>query len=246
MSDTTTPTARLRFAPSGYLEQKPAPRQAWGQVSPDQPEGLAFARAAVPPGFLVIQNYLDPGTCDRIVAECAQLPGVASTVADGKGDDYRDQVRRSDYIQPGSVTGVDVMALMKDVVANTVGPLLRVEPEWYEQPEILRYPQGGEFLPHADADVFDPATQKWDRRENRDISLLLYLNDGFQGGEIQFPNFGLSLPPRRGMLVAFPSDGRYAHAARPVGMGQKYVVVTWLAAKGSPRVGKDRAGVIRL
>ena len=200
----------------------------------------------MPPGFLIIQNYLDPALCDRIVAECATLPGVASTVGEGKGTEYRDTVRKSECLSPQSVRSADIIGLMGEAVRETVAPLLRVEPEWFEYPEILRYPQGGEFLPHSDADVFDSPTQSWTRCENRDISLLLYLNDGYRGGEIQFPNFGLSLPPKRGMLIAFPSDCRYAHAARPIISGVKYAVVTWIAAKGSTRVGPPRAGTVKV
>jgi hypothetical protein len=42
------------------------------------------------------------------------------------------------------------------------------------------------------------------------------------------------------MLVAFPSDHRFAHAALPVTGGRRYVIVTWAAVLGSPRVHERR------
>ncbi|RFB05335.1 prolyl hydroxylase family protein [Parvularcula marina] len=237
---------RLSFSETGYLTQKPALQTAWAEVAGEQPEGIAYQRGAVPPGFVIIQNFLPAGLCDQIVAECAQKEGTSSTVGEGAGHkDYRDDVRRSDYIDPADIS-LDITGIVGQSVMETVAPLMAVMPEWFEKPEILRYPVGGEFLPHADADVFDAEARRWNRVENRDVSLLIYLNEGYQGGEIQFPNFGLSLPPRRGMLIAFPSDGRYAHAARPVTMGTKYALVSWIAGQGSPRVGPPRPGVVKL
>lgn len=246
MSRAGDPLAGLSFAPSGYLAEKPAPREAWASFCPDQPEGVAFTRYAFPPGFLVINHLLNDAVCDAIVAECEQQQGVASTVSTGDGAaGYRESERRSDYINPKSLS-MDIGGLVAHAIREMVAPFARIEPEWAEAPEILRYPVGGEFLPHADADVFDPQKKVWNRTENRDYSLLIYLNEGFEGGEIQFPNFGLSLAPRRGLLVGFPSDGRYVHAARPVTRGVKYALVTWLATKGSPRTGPMRAGRIQL
>ncbi|MEM9233863.1 MAG: 2OG-Fe(II) oxygenase [Pseudomonadota bacterium] len=244
MSAGDNPMAGLNFTSGGYLDQRPAPRESWAQLCPDKPEGIAFMRYAFPPGFLVIQNLLNEAACNHIVAECDQQKGVASTVATGEGNaDYRQNERRSDYINPRDLS-TDIRGLVAHAIQTMIAPLARIEPEWCEAPEILRYPVGGEFLPHADADVFDPEKRTWTRTENRDLSLLIYLNEGFEGGEIQFPNFGLSLPPRRGLLVAFPSDGRYVHAARPVTRGVKYALVTWIAAKGSERVGPPRADAI--
>ena len=70
---------------------------------------------------------------------------------------------------------------------------------------------------------------------DRDYSILLYLNEGYIGGEIDFPNFGLKFQPKKGLLLAFPSDARYVHAARPVTAGTRYALVSWAAAKGTIR-----------
>ena len=71
---------------------------------------------------------------------------------------------------------------------------------------------------------------------DRDVSVLVYLDNDYTGGELVFPNFGLRLEPRAGMLVAFPSDHRYCHSARPVTSGMRHVIVSWAAAWGTTRV----------
>ena len=110
------------------------------------------------------------------------------------------------------------------------------ELEWFEWPDVLEYGPGGRYDLHADADLRDPATGAWRRVVDRDYSMLIYLNDEFTGGAIEFPRLDYRLQPRRGMLVAFPSDHRYVHAALPVESGMRYVIVSWAAAVGSPRV----------
>ncbi len=115
----------------------------------------------------------------------------------------------------------------------------------FEWPDILHYGPGGRYDLHADAETRDPQTGEWVRVLERDYSLLIYLNDEFTGGAIEFPNFGYRVQPRRGMLVAFPSDHRYAHAALPVESGTRFVIVSWAAAVGSPRLHDGvRVGVV--
>ena len=77
---------------------------------------------------------------------------------------------------------------------------------------------GQEYKAHADGGT---ATK-------RSISPILYLNDDYEGGELEFVNFGLKLKPKPGMLVLFPSNYPYRHIAHPVTDGTKYAIVTWL------------------
>jgi hypothetical protein len=61
----------------------------------------------------------------------------------------------------------------------------------------------------------------------RSMSALLYLNDVAEGGETYFDKFDLSITPKSGRLVLFPSNYPYSHVAKPVILGKKYVAVAW-------------------
>lgn len=76
---------------------------------------------------------------------------------------------------------------------------------------------------------------------DRDISLLLCLNDEYEGGELHFKRLSWTLRPRAGMLVRFPSDVRYEHMAKLVTKGYRYTIVSWAAATGVERVQPERA-----
>lgn len=89
---------------------------------------------------------------------------------------------------------------------------------FHEDYQMLRYRAGQEYKAHADGgtDI------------GRAISAILYLNNDYDGGEIEFPNFGIKIKPEPGMLVLFPSTYPYAHIAHPVSNGTKYAIVTWI------------------
>ena len=71
-------------------------------------------------------------------------------------------------------------------------------------------------------------------RHNRDVSVLLYLNDKFSGGNLHFPTQNVEIRPEPGLFVAFPSS--YLHAALPVDSGERLVIVSWSAAIGTSRI----------
>lgn len=83
---------------------------------------------------------------------------------------------------------------------------------------LLKYSGGQEYKCH-----FDGPTGR-----GRHLSVLLYLNDNFEGGELEFPFHKVKIKPQAGMLLLFPSNYAYAHIAHPVTQGTKYAIVTWL------------------
>jgi hypothetical protein len=83
---------------------------------------------------------------------------------------------------------------------------------------ILKYQTGQEYKAH-----FDGTTQS-----HRAISPILYLNDNYTGGELEFVFHNITIKPSSGMLVVFPSNYAYSHIAHPVKTGTKYAIVTWI------------------
>ena len=55
---------------------------------------------------------------------------------------------------------------------------------------------------------------------------LFYLNDDYEGGEIEFPRLdGYVHKPKVGDIAIFPSNYIYEHASLPIKSGIKYCVV---------------------
>ena len=151
---------------------------------------------------------------------------------------------------PGRVThGVSLQAMHPEVLNLVAEAYIQVaEPEmhghieWFVYPSVLRYSAGGLYKTHADSEMFDPVTGLWTRVIDRDVSLLIYLNNDFTGGNITFPKFNFTYRPEVGDLLIFPSDHRYMHRAEVVYSGFRYAVVSWAHQQGKVRVQAELPG----
>jgi hypothetical protein len=61
------------------------------------------------------------------------------------------------------------------------------------------------------------------------VSLVIYINDDYQGGEIEFRDFfpGRKVKAESGSLLIFPSGLNYIHKVNPVTSGVKYALVSF-------------------
>ena len=55
------------------------------------------------------------------------------------------------------------------------------------------------------------------------LSVVLYLNENYEGGELYFKNQNVKIKPESGSLIAFPSIDPYFHESLPVTFGIKYI-----------------------
>jgi len=60
---------------------------------------------------------------------------------------------------------------------------------------------------------------------NKDLafSLVAYVNDDYEGGEISFPNHNVTIKPKAGSLIMFPSQEPYIHEVKPIVSGTRYM-----------------------
>ena len=60
---------------------------------------------------------------------------------------------------------------------------------------------------------------------NKDLafSLVAYINDDYEGGEISFPNHNVTIKPKAGSLIMFPSQEPYIHQVKPIVSGTRYM-----------------------
>jgi prolyl 4-hydroxylase len=111
------------------------------------------------------------------------------------------------------------------------------EKNFYEDLQVVNYPNGGFFVPHYDPCDGD---KKFCARMNgingpRLFTFLIYLNDDFEGGETEFPLINKKVIPKKGKAVLFYSvgnDGRIIkqslHAGKPVISGTKWIANKWV------------------
>jgi predicted 2-oxoglutarate/Fe(II)-dependent dioxygenase YbiX len=225
------------------LAQSSVDRDIFGRyVQEPPPELLALPRRLPgPPGVLIIENYLAPEQCQAWRNYADGKLGSRLGVVDFQKSNAR---RTATMDSPGRVTEKvplddifpEVRSAFLQLYQSVLAEHYRVEFEWFERPQMLRYSPGGVYKRHADGDHWLKDEKKWVRSHDRDYSVLLYLNDDFEGGSLHFPRLDFRFKPRTGMLVAFPSNYRYEHAAEETTSGQRYALVSWAAILGSQRV----------
>ena len=96
--------------------------------------------------------------------------------------------------------------------------------------QILRYRPGQEFKPHRDCTE--------DRDNQRILTMLVYLNDGYTGGETLFLKSGLKVRGETGDGLLFRNaapdgtpDMDSLHAGLPVLSGEKLIASRWIRQK---------------
>ena len=79
---------------------------------------------------------------------------------------------------------------------------------------IKKWNQGQSMGPHLDGQ---------DGNKDLAFSLVTYINDDYEGGEIHFPNQNITLKPAAGSLIMFPSQEPYIHEVKPIISGTRYM-----------------------
>lgn len=84
--------------------------------------------------------------------------------------------------------------------------------------KILKYSKNSKFDNHMD-----------DGGGNfRRVSTVFYLNSEFKGGEVVFPRFEISIKPKEGDMLIFPSAFSYNHYVTEITEGERYCVASWI------------------
>mmetsp|Transcript_31478 Transcript_31478/g.82234 ORF Transcript_31478/g.82234 Transcript_31478/m.82234 type:complete len:297 (-) Transcript_31478:224-1114(-) len=121
-----------------------------------------------------------------------------------------------------------VLAAVRRRIAN----LTLVPERNAEHLQVLKYETGQFYKVHHDQN--SPTTSAWGPRM---YTFFMYLNDAPEGGETHFPQLNISVKPKRGRALLWPSvlnsdpnerDFRTEHEAIAVRSGQKFAANYWL------------------
>jgi prolyl 4-hydroxylase len=197
---------RMSLTPDGDPAQEPV-----GEMLSESPRILRF------PGLFTAEE------CDYLCKAANPLFEPAHTVEEHTGRTLRNPIRTSDTaVFPWVGENPVIHALNRRLAAASGTDVQRGEPL-----QILRYQPGQEYKQHTDA---IPGL------ENQRIkTMLVYLNDDFEGGETTFPKLDLAIRPARGEGLLFTNvnaDGKpdpaVLHAGLPVKIGVKFLASRWI------------------
>lgn len=206
--------------------------------------GSRETRRHAPYGIFVFENYIKPEVCEELVNFAEKQQGTPLLVID-KEKSTEDNIVKVKHEQRVSERvdmdhyHASINQIVKSAFTDLTKKCLQRELDWFETPQVLRYRKGGTYKVHADSENMDINTRLWKKVMDRDISMLIYLNKEYKGGTLYFDKFNYRLQPKPGMVVLFPSDNRYMHAAEEVTDGVRYVIVSWASAKGVKKISSN-------
>jgi len=167
-----------------------------------------------------------PAECAWLAAAAAPMLEPAVVVDPASGRQVRDKVRVCDSVGfTWPLENPAVHALNRRIAAAS-----GTAPEQGEPLQVLRYRPGGEYRPHFDSipGFANPRT----------MTMLVWLNEDYEGGETHFPTPALKLKGRVGDAILFRNagpDGRRdpasGHAGLPVTAGEKLIASRWIRAR---------------
>jgi hypothetical protein len=116
--------------------------------------------------------------------------------------------------------------------------------ELYDEPITLDkkflyvvHPTGTYIDPHTDIldihdndyehESLDEQAKRWPYLWSGHCSILVYLNDEYEGGELYFPDLDFGIRPKKGMMITFPGNLYYTHGVAPVTSGTRYTLSQW-------------------
>jgi prolyl 4-hydroxylase len=189
----------------------------------DPVEITAGRMLSTSPHVEVFPTLLTPAEC-RFLAKAAEpLMQAALTVNPQTGQQLRNPIRTSDAAGfPLALENPAIHAINRRLAAVSKTPVSHGEPL-----QVLRYRPGQQYRAHSDA---LPGVDN-----QRVVTVLVYLNDGYSGGETHFLANKLSFKGGLGDALLFRNvkpDGRAdeqsAHAGLPVKKGVKLIASRWI------------------
>lgn len=139
---------------------------------------------------------------------------------------------RTNRFAPFSFAHQDVIS---EVFRTRIALALGAPQQCLEVSQVLHYEVGQEFVLHCDFLNPQALGEEIARNGQRIVTVLVYLNEDFEGGATSFPRLGLEHRGATGDALMFRNvdrsgqpDPRTQHAGRAPTSGQKWVFSQWV------------------
>jgi len=180
-----------------------------------------------------------PLVLEAVINLAAPLVQRSKIIDARTGEARADPMRNSSHVTLGPRQHDHVLEALERCISSVSGlPVLNGE-----FLQILRYRLGEEFRPHVDYfnESAAAAYQSLADGGQRAQTVLMYLNDDYQGGSTRFPVLRIEIKGRRGDMLHFHNlkqDGQghkdSLHAGIPVAAGEKWLLSQWIRSETYP------------
>ncbi len=203
-----------------YVDQN-GPHAEWKY---DKRESLGLSKTNVQNGWddcYLVKDALSAGFCDRIIAEYAkpETEKMPPIIGDGEKATVDLDIRNVQRVPMALYGGIG--ATLTAIGLNVNQQVWQYSITHSNQSEFLMYDVNGKYETHVD-------TFHMRSDQTRKLTVLVFLNDDFEGGKFYIQNSHQRFYPQQtpGTALVFPSF--MPHGVEPVTKGIRYSVVTWM------------------
>lgn len=177
----------------------------------------------------IIDNFISPVEAQQAIGSFGDGDNVNEWAADGGS------VISNEIDETNALFGIIKYRLLP-MASAWAGRRLTT----YLKPYLRKYPNGSWLGGHCDSegeDDFGPLPESSFDIDYSKCPMLIeyaaniYLNDGYDGGELIFNNLRHSLKPKAGQLILFPSGIEYKHEVSQISNGDRYSAVAFLTTE---------------
>lgn len=203
-----------------YVDQN-GPHAEWKY---DKRESLGLSKTITQTGWddcYLVKDALSAGFCDRIIAEYAkpETEKMPPIIGDGEKATVDLDIRNVQRVPMALYGGIG--ATLTAIGLNVNQQVWQYSITHSNQSEFLMYDVNGKYETHVD-------TFHMRSDQTRKLTVLVFLNDDFEGGKFYIQNSHQRFYPQQtpGTVLVFPSF--MPHGVEPVTKGIRYSVVTWM------------------
>jgi hypothetical protein len=199
------------------------------------------AWAAIPDGQILFQDpriaavkkYMSRELCDWVIG-LGRAHLERAKIYDAVTSELRTDQQRTNTAAPLDLGVVDSVV---GFIRARIAALANVTVSGLENTQVLHYRVGQEFGPHCD--YLDPSqpghARDVERYGQRALTVLIYLNDDYEGGETAFPLLKTKFKGKKGDALIFwnltpdgAPDGRTQHIGTAPTKGEKWLLSQWI------------------
>jgi hypothetical protein len=179
-------------------------------------------------GPIILPDFATAGFCEALITSAVFSNSGAPKAYRTFQGLYQPTKRLAEYTLLSADDHARHCASVEQLLTSKFGlsvPIVSFEPSI-----IYRYPVGPGFVLHDDEVTSferDNAQKSGVPIVAGDITTVLCLNgaEHYEGGEMVFPTFGLTMKPPAGSLIIFPATRLYPHQVNPIIAGERYTLV---------------------
>jgi hypothetical protein len=179
-----------------------------------------------------VGRFLPPEVCAWLIERSrGRLAAAPSYGAEGPVQAREERDNSAFSFLAGDLDLATVLVRTK-IASSLMVAMAQLEPS-----QVLHYAPGERFVPHFD--FLDPEqpghAETLERRGQRIMTFLVYLNEGYEGGETDFPRLGVRVKGKTGDALMFPNldaedrpDRSMLHAGLAPTSGEKWLLSQWV------------------